>query len=45
MLVNFDKIDLIEVFYKDLEFGIGGLCGIMGVGSNCMNIYMVGVVI
>jgi phosphoglucomutase len=34
--------DLIDSFYKDLEFGTGGLRGIMGVGSNCMNKYTVG---
>lgn len=32
MLANPDKTDLIEAFYKDLEFGTGGLRGIMGVG-------------
>lgn len=37
-----DKSDLIDSFYKDLEFGTGGLRGIMGVGSNRMNIYTVG---
>ncbi len=37
-----DKTDLIESFYKDLEFGTGGLRGIMGAGSNRMNIYTVG---
>ena len=42
MLENEDKSDLIECFYKDLEFGTGGLRGIMGVGSNRMNIYTVG---
>lgn len=42
MLENPDKTDLIEGFYKDLEFGTGGLRGIMGVGSNRMNIYTVG---
>lgn len=42
MLDNPDKTDLIEAFYKDLEFGTGGLRGIMGVGSNRMNIYTVG---
>ncbi len=42
MLDNPDKTDLIESFYKDLEFGTGGLRGIMGVGSNRMNIYTVG---
>ena len=39
MLENEDKTELIEAFYKDLEFGTGGLRGIMGVGSNRMNIY------
>ena len=33
MLENDDKTELIEAFYKDLEFGTGGLRGIMGVGS------------
>ncbi len=42
MLDSEDKTDLIEAFYKDLEFGTGGLRGIMGVGSNRMNIYTVG---
>lgn len=42
MLANPDKTELIEAFYKDLEFGTGGLRGIMGVGSNRMNIYTVG---
>lgn len=42
MLENPDKNELIEAFYKDLEFGTGGLRGIMGVGSNRMNIYTVG---
>ena len=42
MLANDDKTDLIEAFYKDLEFGTGGLRGIMGVGTNRMNIYTVG---
>src|SRR5574344_1353976 len=42
MLENEDKTDLIESFYKDLEFGTGGLRGIMGSGSNRMNIYTVG---
>ena len=37
-----DKTDLIESFYRDLEFGTGGLRGIMGVGTNRMNIYTVG---
>lgn len=42
MINNEDKVDLIESFYKDLEFGTGGLRGIMGAGSNRMNIYTVG---
>jgi phosphoglucomutase len=37
-----DPSDLIDAFYRDLEFGTGGLRGIMGVGSNRMNIYTVG---
>lgn len=42
MLDAEDKTDLIEAFYKDLEFGTGGLRGIMGAGTNKMNIYTVG---
>ena len=42
MLDAEDKTELIEAFYKDLEFGTGGLRGIMGAGSNRMNIYTVG---
>lgn len=42
MMDNSDSTDLIESFYKDLEFGTGGLRGIMGVGTNRMNIYTVG---
>ncbi len=41
MLEN-DPKELVESFYKDLEFGTGGLRGIMGAGSNRMNIYTVG---
>ncbi len=37
-----DRNELTESFYKDLEFGTGGLRGIMGVGSNRMNVYTVG---
>lgn len=37
-----DKSALIDAFYKDLEFGTGGLRGKMGAGSNRMNIYTVG---
>ena len=42
MLDADDKTELIESFYKDLEFGTGGLRGIMGAGSNRRNIYTVG---
>lgn len=42
MLENEDKTELIEGFYKNLEFGTGGLRGIMGVGTNRMNVYTVG---
>lgn len=42
MLANPDKTPLIEAFYKNLEFGTGGLRGIMGAGCNRMNIYTVG---
>ena len=42
MLDAEDKTPLIDAFYKDLEFGTGGLRGIMGAGSNRMNIYTVG---
>lgn len=38
-----DTKELIDNFYKDLEFGTGGLRGIMGNGSNCMNKYTLGV--
>lgn len=42
MLDASDDTDLKEAFYKDLEFGTGGLRGIMGVGSNRMNKYTLG---
>lgn len=42
MLEAEDPIPLIEAFYRDLEFGTGGLRGIMGPGTNRMNIYTVG---
>jgi len=42
-LLEKDVNELIESFYRDLEFGTGGLRGIMGVGTNRMNIYTVGV--
>ncbi len=41
-LLEKDKDGLIDAFYKDLEFGTGGLRGIMGFGTNRMNIYTVG---
>lgn len=42
MLEATDPTELIDSFYKDLEFGTGGLRGIMGAGTNRMNIYTVG---
>lgn len=42
MIDNPDKTELIESFYKDLEFGTGGLRGIMGVGTNRVNKYTIG---
>lgn len=42
LLNNEDNTALIDAFYRDLEFGTGGLRGIMGVGTNRMNIYTVG---
>ena len=41
-MMDHNEPELIECFYKDLEFGTGGLRGIMGVGTNRMNIYTVG---
>jgi phosphoglucomutase len=41
-LLDNDEKELVDAFYKDLEFGTGGLRGIMGVGTNRMNIYTVG---
>lgn len=41
-LMESNENELIECFYRDLEFGTGGLRGIMGVGTNRMNIYTVG---
>lgn len=41
-LLDNNQAELIECFYRDLEFGTGGLRGIMGVGTNRMNIYTVG---
>lgn len=42
LLENSDKTELIDAFYRSLEFGTGGLRGIMGPGTNRMNIYTVG---
>lgn len=42
LLDHADSKQLIDSFYKDLEFGTGGLRGVMGVGSNCMNKYTIG---
>ncbi|HSH20496.1 MAG TPA: phospho-sugar mutase, partial [Draconibacterium sp.] len=42
LLNNEDPTDLIDSFYRNLEFGTGGLRGIMGVGTNRMNIYTAG---
>jgi phosphoglucomutase len=41
MLEN-DEKKLIDAFYQDLEFGTGGLRGVMGAGTNRMNIYTLG---
>src|SRR5512145_590445 len=40
-LLENNETELVESFYQDLEFGTGGLRGIMGVGTNRMNIYTV----
>ena len=42
LLDNQDPTELIDSFYRNLEFGTGGLRGIMGVGTNRMNIYTAG---
>jgi len=41
-LLENDLNELVDAFYRDLEFGTGGLRGVMGVGTNRMNIYTVG---
>jgi phosphoglucomutase len=41
-MLESDENELVESFYRDLEFGTGGLRGIMGVGTNRMNVYTVG---
>ena len=43
LLASADTKEVINSFYKSLEFGTGGLRGIMGAGSNCMNKYTVGI--
>ena len=42
MMQNEDKTALVDAFYQSLEFGTGGLRGIMGAGTNRMNKYIVG---
>ncbi|MEE1092357.1 MAG: phospho-sugar mutase, partial [Prevotella sp.] len=42
MLDDEDKTALVDAFYQNLEFGTGGLRGIMGAGTNRMNKYIVG---
>ena len=42
LLIEADSEELYESFYKDLEFGTGGMRGIMGVGTNRMNKYTIG---
>ncbi len=41
-MLNHDETELVESFYRNLEFGTGGLRGVMGAGTNRMNIYTVG---
>lgn len=41
-MMKHDEDELVESFYRNMEFGTGGLRGIMGIGSNRMNIYTVG---
>lgn len=41
-LLENNESELVEAFYRDLEFGTGGLRGIMGIGTNRMNIYVLG---
>src|SRR5690606_29705885 len=42
LLASEDKTELVDAFYRDLEFGTGGLRGTMGIGSNRMNVYTIG---
>ena len=41
-LKKMDENAVMEAFYRDLEFGTGGLRGVIGAGSNRMNVYTVG---
>jgi phosphoglucomutase len=41
-MVDNDPVALVDAFYKDLEFGTGGLRGVMGAGTNKMNVYTIG---
>ena len=41
-MIDQDSDELVDAFYKDLEFGTGGMRGIMGVGTNRMNRYTIG---
>lgn len=41
-LIDENPTELIDSFYQDLEFGTGGLRGLMGVGTNRMNVYTIG---
>jgi len=42
IIKNYTETELIDSFYKDLEFGTGGLRGIMGIGTNRINKYTIG---
>ena len=42
LMAKDDPKELIDSFYKNLEFGTGGLRGVMGVGPNCINKYTIG---
>jgi phosphoglucomutase len=44
-MLDHDEKRLVDAFYKDLEFGTGGLRGIMGAGTNRMNIYTLGMAV
>ena len=42
LLADADPTELVNAFYQNLEFGTSGLRGLMGVGTNRMNVYVVG---